>query len=143
MSTQVQVDGPWTLHGQPLDATHLKSLPQQNVFAGFRYVYVAEFATGWVKVGHTADPRNRLQCHARGKVAIAPSGSMQRCWVSRPTRSHRSVEKRLIALGAASCSDRHRNEYFNGCSFDALVAAGVEFVELMGPTPAWLVQVPA
>lgn len=127
-----QFEGPWTLQGQPLDAAHLTVLPRQNTSVPTRYVYVVEFGSGWVKVGHTMKARNRMQQHARSKTAVTQPGSMQRCWVSRllcGSGAERAVEKKLVAFAAELCSDRHRNEYFNGCSFDVLVEAGTRFAD--------------
>ena len=121
----------WALQGRPLCVSDLAVLPLRNAFLGTEYLYVAEFASGWVKVGRTGDPRTRLQSHARSGTAVAPAGSMERCWVSRLTKPNsRAIEKRLINVGTEMCSGRYRREYFDGCSFAGLVEAGTRLADV-------------
>jgi hypothetical protein len=84
------------------------------------YAYIAQFATGVIKVGTTMHPRTRLRHHA--SVAVVHGGALDRFWLSPLHGNALATERALIdfahSLGGTVAVGR---EYFSGVEFDQLV----------------------
>ncbi len=104
---------------------NLLPAPTPRTSAG--YLYVVEYDSGWMKFGCTGCPRARIRVHAAGSPFV--QHRIVRCWVSALRDLHRQAEGALLAFAGATCSERHRTEYFRGCDLDAVV----RFVRLLPP----------
>jgi hypothetical protein len=84
------------------------------------HVYVVEFESGLVKVGHTGNPKNRLKSYA--KDGSTYGNAVARTWVSPPHFKSMRNETRLIKF----CEERGvlagGREYFTGVPFDEVQA---------------------
>lgn len=92
--------------------------PARNRHSPDGYVYVVEFSSGAVKVGHTTDPATRANAH---RIDAARYGlTITRAWLSRPHADHAGNERALIVEGRR-IGTQLATEYFD-CSFQALAS---------------------
>ena len=88
---------------------------------GGKVIYVAEFDSGVIKVGHTATPRKRLKAHDR--AARQMGSRITRYWLSGPHDHVKDNERFLIG----HCSEHGKRatgelagEFFIGLEFDSV-----------------------
>ncbi|WP_213571516.1 hypothetical protein [Rhodococcus sp. USK13] len=96
------------------------------------YLYVIQFDSGWVKVGWTVDPGDRLHKHAAHFYREHDGMKITRMWVSIPVLNPRNVESSLLSharqLGDGQrfprCTDTAKHgesEMYSGLDFEEMV----------------------
>jgi hypothetical protein len=89
---------------------------------GEGYIYVVGFSTGTVKVGHTEDPKGRLNHHQ--SEALAYGVGTLNYWVSQPHWNFKENETELIRLCRELCRKegrRSRREYYHGLGYERVM----------------------
>ena len=100
----------------------LAELPGRAEFGG--YVYVIKFGNDMIKVGRTKDARSRVSGHR--KDARTFGTSLARWWVSPLHDGWLENEEALKSLAHELGGTPVSPEYFNGVSFDDLLAKACE-----------------
>jgi hypothetical protein len=79
-------------------------------YDGGGYVYVIEFNSGTVKVGHTSNPQTRVKLVAG---AARPHGvAVTRQWISQPHRSSKRNEEQLLAFCRSRGTSLNEGDFF-------------------------------
>ncbi len=103
------------------------------------HVYVIEFGTGAVKVGHAVDPHRRFAQHRTN--ARAYGTTIARTWLSPDHEDTYATEQRLIRL----CKQRWRllrQEFFPDADFEAVGAIAEALPLGIGPVVAGVAVTP-
>lgn len=83
------------------------------------HIYVVLFNTGWLKVGYSANPEQRLEQHR--KEAKRHGNRVYAAWVSDYMDDARSAEKDLISFASSLAEEAVAREYF-AADFKQVVA---------------------
>jgi hypothetical protein len=114
---------------------HYSEWPERDHHSPHGYLYVVEFSSGAVKVGHTTDPRaraNSLRIDAQ-KYGL----TLTRWWLSPRHTNHADNERKLLFV-APGLGEKLATEYFR-CNFHDLVAAASSLPMKVAPVaPAYL-----
>jgi hypothetical protein len=100
-----------------LDAKSIDALPGLQVHGG--YIYVLMFAHELIKVGSTANPRQRLECHRREAAAFG--AGITHAWLSPLHTGYRETERLLLDFIGSEAAETIRRERFLGVSFSSAV----------------------
>lgn len=94
-------------------------------------IYIAQFSTGMIKVGHGTNPRGRVKQHAM--MAEAHGSALTRCWVSNPHSGSWQSETDLINWCRANGQQAAGREYFSGIALEDAARFASSLVTLVRP----------
>lgn len=99
------------------------------------YLYLIEFESGWVKVGWTVDPLDRLHKHAAHFYREHNGMKITRMWVSIPVLNPRNVESSLLSHAhRLSCGPRFPRCTDTANHGESEMYSGLDFEEMVGVT---------